>query len=168
MSLRKQIEAQRIALGFFRARPSGARSCKDMHGKSPKGRQAFELQFVSLRPAAGGEGCGARRAANPYSVGKPCVCPPFRFLCHRGFQRFTILMCSDATLRAEISDNLAGDKRLIVLIISVLQQTIAARSYKKTYHLAGIGIVYICRNVLSINMLHCIGIPKPPARLSDI
>ena len=139
-----------------------------MHGKSPKGRQAFELQFVSLRPAAGGEGCGARRAANPYSVGKPCVCPPFRFLCHRGFQRFTILMCSDATLRAEISDNLAGDKRLIVLIISVLQQTIAARSYKKTYHLAGIGIVYICRNVLSINMLHCIGIPKPPARLSDI
>ena len=69
---------------------------------------------------------------------------------------------------AEISDNLAGDKRLIVLIISVLQQTIAARSYKKTYHLAGIGIVYICRNVLSINMLHCIGIPKPPARLSDI
>ncbi len=82
---------------------AGARSCKDMHGKSPKGRQAFELQFVSLRPAAGGEGCDARRAANPYSVGKPCVCPPFRFLCHRGFQRFTILMRSDATLRTEIS-----------------------------------------------------------------
>ena len=69
---------------------------------------------------------------------------------------------------AEISDNLAGDKRLIVLIISVLQQTIAARSYKKTYHLAGIGIVYICRNVLSINTLRHIGVPTSPARLSDI
>ena len=32
---------------------------------------------------------------------------------------------------AEISDNLAGDKRLIVLIISVLQQIIAARNKKK-------------------------------------
>ena len=29
---------------------------------------------------------------------------------------------------AEFSDNLAGDKRLIVLNISALQQTIAARS----------------------------------------
>ena len=37
-----------------------------------------------------------------------------------------------------ISDNLAGDKRRIALIISVLQQTIAARSYEKTYDLAGI------------------------------
>ena len=85
----------------------------------------------------------------------------------QGFSTFhdiDVFRCSVA----EISDNLAGDKRLIVLIISVLQQIIAARSYKKTYHLAGIGIVYICRNVLSINMLHCIGIPKPPARLSDI
>ena len=92
-----------------------------MHEKSPKGRQAFELQFVSLRPAAGGEGCGARRAANPYSVGKPCVCPPFRFLCHRGFQRFTILMRSDATLRAELSDNLAGYKRVIYLNVKILR-----------------------------------------------
>ena len=33
---------------------------------------------------------------------------------------------------AEFSDNLAGDKRLIVLNISALQQTIAARSYEKT------------------------------------
>ena len=69
---------------------------------------------------------------------------------------------------AEISDNLAGDKRLIVLIISVLQQTIAARSYKKTYHLAGIGIVYICRNLLRVNTLRYIGVPTSPARLSDI
>ena len=69
---------------------------------------------------------------------------------------------------AEISDNLAGDKRLIVLTISVLQQIIAARSYKKTYHLAGIGIVYICRNLLSVNTLRYIGVPTSPARLSDI
>lgn len=27
------------------------------------------------------------------------VWPPSRFLCHRGFQRFTILMGSDAVLR---------------------------------------------------------------------
>ena len=40
--------------------------------------------------------------------------------------------------KPEISDNLAGDKRLIVLIISVLRQIIAARSYEKTYNLAGI------------------------------
>ena len=39
-----------------------------------------------------------------------------------------------------ISDNLAGDKRRIVLIISVLRQTIAARSYEKTYNLADIMI----------------------------
>lgn len=37
LSLRKQIEAQRIALGFFRARPSGARSCKDLHEKRFRG-----------------------------------------------------------------------------------------------------------------------------------
>lgn len=38
---------------------------------------------------------------------------------------------------ADFSDNLAGDKRLILLIINVLQQTIAAKSYEKTYNLAG-------------------------------
>ena len=38
----------------------------------------------------------------------------------------------------KFSDNLAGDKRRIVLNISVLQQTIAARSYEKTYNLAEI------------------------------
>ena len=69
---------------------------------------------------------------------------------------------------AEISDNLAGDKRLIVLIISVLQQIIAAGSYNKTYNLAEIGIVYICRNILSVNTLRHIGVPTSPARLSDI
>ena len=69
---------------------------------------------------------------------------------------------------AEFSDDLAGNKRLIVLIISVLQQIIAARSYEKTYNLAGIGIVYICRNILSVNTLRHIGVPTSPARLSDI
>ena len=116
-----KLKLSALRWAFFCARPSGARSCKDMHEKSPKGRQAFELQFVSLRPAAGGEGCDARRAANPYSVGKPCVCPPFRFLCHRGFQRVTILMRSDATLRAELSDNLAGYKRVIYLNVKILR-----------------------------------------------
>ena len=84
----------------------------------------------------------------------------------QGFSTFhdiNVFRCSVA----EISDNLAGDKRLIVLIISVLQQIIAARSYKKTYHLAGIGIVYICRNLLSVNTLRYIGVPTSPARLSD-
>lgn len=58
--------------------------------------------------------------------GKPCVCPPFPFLCHRGF---STLHDIDAfrCIVAEISDNLAGNKRTIVLIISALKQTIAAR-----------------------------------------
>ena len=58
--------------------------------------------------------------------GKSCVCPPFRFLCHRGF---LTLHDIDAfrCIVAEISDNLAGNKRTIVLIISALKQTIAAR-----------------------------------------
>ena len=52
--------------------------------------------------------------------GKPCVCPPFRFLCHRGF---STLHDIDAfrCIVAEISDNLAGNKRTIVLIISALK-----------------------------------------------
>ena len=85
----------------------------------------------------------------------------------QGFSTFhdiDVFRCSVA----EISDNLAGDKRLIVLIISVLQQIIAARSYKKTYHLAGIGIVYICRNILSVNTLRHIGVQTSPARVSYI
>ena len=69
---------------------------------------------------------------------------------------------------AEISDNLAGDKRLIVLIISALRQIIAARSYEKTYNLAGFSMSYIYRNYLIINVLHLINVTKSTARLSDI
>ena len=36
LPLRKQFEVQRKALGFFRARPSGTCSCKDLCGESPK------------------------------------------------------------------------------------------------------------------------------------
>ena len=56
------------------------------------------------------------------SGGKPetCVCPPLRFLCYRGF---STLHDIDAfrCIVAEISDNLAGNKRTIVLIISALK-----------------------------------------------
>lgn len=54
------------------------------------------------------------------SGGEPCVCIPFRFLCHRGF---STLHDIDAfrCIVAEISDNLAGNKRTIVLIISALK-----------------------------------------------
>ena len=69
---------------------------------------------------------------------------------------------------AEISDNLAGDKRLIVLIISALRQIIAARSYEKTYNLAGFPMSCIYRNYLIINVLHLINVTKSSARLSDI
>ena len=69
---------------------------------------------------------------------------------------------------AEISDNLAGNKRLIILIISVLQQTIAARSYKKTYNLAGNLMIYIRLNALITNMSRLDSAPKSSARLSDI
>ena len=54
---------------------------------------------------------------------------------------------------ADFSDNLAGDKRLIVLNISALRQTMAARSYEKTYNLAGIPMSYIYRNHLTIKAL---------------
>ena len=69
---------------------------------------------------------------------------------------------------AEISDNLAGDKRLIILIISALRKTVAARSYEKTYNLAGILTSSIYRNGLIINALHLTNATKPSARLSDI
>mgnify|MGYP004651510247 FL=1 len=69
---------------------------------------------------------------------------------------------------AEFSDNLAGDKRLIVLIISALQKTIAARSYEKTYNLAGILMSCICHNHLIINELCLFNITKSSTRLSDI
>ena len=68
---------------------------------------------------------------------------------------------------AEFSDNLAGDKRLIVLNISVLQQTIAARSYEKTYNLAGIPMSYIYRNRLIVNTLRLFNLTNSSARLSD-
>ena len=77
-------------------------------------------------------------------------------------------MRSDAALHANFSDNLAGDKRLILLIINVLQQTIAAKSYEKTYNLAGIPMSYIYRNHLTINVLRLFNIAKSSARLSDI
>ena len=69
---------------------------------------------------------------------------------------------------AEFSDNLADDKRQIVLNISVLQQTIVARSYEKTYNLAGIPVSYIYRNHLIINALCLFNMVKSSARLSDI
>ena len=98
---------------------------------------------------------------------KPCVCPPFRFLCHRGF---STLHDIDAfrCIVAEISDNLADNKRTIVLIISALKQTIAARSYEKLYNLAGILMSYIYHNLLTINALHLMNVTKLSAMLSDI
>ena len=69
---------------------------------------------------------------------------------------------------AEFSDNLADDKRQIVLNISVLHQTIAARSYEKTYNLAGIPMSYIYRNHLTIKVLYLFNIAKSSARLSDM
>ena len=69
---------------------------------------------------------------------------------------------------AEFSDNLAGDKRLIVLNISASQYTIAARSYEKTYNLAGILMSYIYHNHLITNALCLFDVIKSPARLSDI
>ena len=69
---------------------------------------------------------------------------------------------------AEISDNLAGGKQCITLNIRVLWKIVAARSHEKMYNLAGIWSVNIYRNILSVNTLHHIGIPKPSARLSDI
>jgi len=71
-------------------------------------------------------------------------------------------------LHAKFSDNLAGDKRLILLIINVLQQTIAAKSYEKTYNLAEIPMSYIYRNHLTIKVLYLFNIAKSSARLSDM
>ena len=68
---------------------------------------------------------------------------------------------------AEFSDNLAGDKRQIVLNISVLPQTTAARSYEKTYNLAGVLMTCIYRKFLSINVLHPMNVTKSSAKLSD-
>ena len=69
---------------------------------------------------------------------------------------------------AEISDNLAGNKRRIMLIISTLQKTIAARSYEKTYNLAGVLMIYLRYKHLITNTLHPTDATKSFARLSDI
>ena len=42
---------------------------------------------------------------------------------------------------AEISDNLAGYKRVICLNVKMLQRNAPARSYEKTYNLAGVLMV---------------------------
>ena len=91
-------------------------------------------------------------------------------LMHPLLQGFSTLHDIDAfrCSVAEISDNLEGNKRLIALIISALQQTIAARSYEKTYNLAGILMSYIYRNLLVVTALHTINATKPSARWSDI
>ena len=67
-------------------------------------------------------GCPARHLMMPCqgSGGKPCVCPPFRFLCHRGFSTLHDIDPFRCIV-AEISDNLACNKRTIVLIISTLK-----------------------------------------------
>ena len=69
---------------------------------------------------------------------------------------------------AEFSDNLAGYKRVICLNVKILQQNAPARSYEKTYNLAGIPMSYIYRNHLIINVLRLFSAIKSFARLSDI
>ena len=66
-----------------------------------------------------------------------------------------------------LSDNLAGNKRLIALIISALREIIAAGSYEKTYNLAGVLMTCIYRKFLSINVLHSMNVTKSSAKLSD-
>ena len=68
---------------------------------------------------------------------------------------------------ADFSDNLAGYKRVICLNVKMLQQNAPARSYEKTYNLAGIPMSYIYRNHLIINALRLFNITKSSARLSD-
>ena len=82
------------------------------------GRASLTLPRAILRKASEKAGAGMCRLG--LGQGGPCVCPPFRFLCHRGF---SMLHDIDAfrCIVAEISDNLAGNKRTIVLIISALK-----------------------------------------------
>ena len=61
---------------------------------------------------------------------------------------------------AEISDNLAGNKRLIALIISALREILAAGSYEKTCNLAGDLMSCIYRKSLSINVFHPMSVTK--------
>ena len=71
---------------------------------APGGRASFALPRAILRKASEKAGAGMCRLG---SGGEPCVCPPFRFLCHRGL---STLHDIDAfrCIVAEISDNLAG------------------------------------------------------------
>ena len=69
---------------------------------------------------------------------------------------------------AEISDNLAGNKRLTMLIISILHKKIAARSYEKIYNLAGVLMIYLRYKHLITNTLHPTDVTKSFARLSEI
>ena len=55
-----------------------------------------------------------------------------------------------------------------MLIISTLQKTIAARSYEKTYNLAGVLMIYLRYKHLITNTLHSTDVTKSFARLSDI
>ena len=56
----------------------------------------------------------------------------------------------------EISDNLAGYKRVICLNVKILQRNAPARSYEKTYNLAGVLAVQYQCNALSISALHLV------------
>ena len=69
---------------------------------------------------------------------------------------------------AEFSDNLAGYKRVICLNVKMLQRNAPARSYEKTYNLAGNLMIYIRLNALITNMSRLDSAPKSSARLSDI
>ena len=68
---------------------------------------------------------------------------------------------------ADFSDNLAGYKRVICLNVKMLQQNAPARSYEKTYNLAGVLMTCIYRKFLSINVLHPMSVTKSSAKLSD-
>ena len=85
----------------------------------------------------------------------------------RGFSRLHDIDAFRCSV-AEISDNLAGNKRRTMLIISTLQKTIAARSYEKTYNLAGVLMIYLRYKHLITNTLHPTDVTKSFARLSDI
>ena len=99
--------------------------------------------------------------------GKPLCMAALSFPLSQGFSTLhdiNVFRCNVA----EFSDDLAGDKRLIVLNISTLQQMTNARSYEKTYNLAGIPTSYIYRNHLITNALSLFNVTKSSARLSDI
>ena len=57
---------------------------------------------------------------------------------------------------ADFSDNLAGYKRVICLNVKMLQQNAPARSYEKTYNLAGVLAVQCQCNALSVSALYLV------------